>query len=74
MAQWQYLINQTPLDTTGDLDERLQQILSEYGDRGWELVQVLRPQDGTNYRLVFKTQKPLYPTYGSVRSRSDRAR
>jgi hypothetical protein len=30
--------------------------------KGWELVQVLQPQNDTRYRLLFKTERPLYPT------------
>lgn len=74
MAQWRYQIQQTKVDISADLDEQLQKILCEYGVKGWELVQILRPQDSANYHLVFKTQKPLYPTYGSVPSRSNRVR
>jgi hypothetical protein len=64
MAQWRYQIHQKKIESGADLDEQLQKILCEYGNKGWELVQILRPQDSTAYRLVFKTQKPLYPTYG----------
>ena len=64
MAQWLYQIHQKRLESGADLDEQLQKILGEYGDKGWELVQILLPQDSTGYHLVFKTQKPLYPTYG----------
>ncbi len=64
MAQWRYQIHQAKFDSGAELDGQLQKILCEYGDKGWELVQVLRPRDSTDYHLVFKTQKPLYPTYG----------
>ena len=29
--------------------------------KGWELAQVLQPQNDARYHLVFKTQRPLYP-------------
>jgi hypothetical protein len=64
MAQWLYQIHQKRLESGADLDEQLQKILGGYGEKGWELVQILRPQDSTDYHLVLKRQKPLYPTYG----------
>jgi hypothetical protein len=44
-----------------DFDEELREILEDYGMKGWELVQVLQPQNDARYHLVFKTQRPLYP-------------
>jgi hypothetical protein len=45
-----------------DLDDQIENVLQEYGTKGWELVQVLHrnkvPEDPI-YRLIFKTEKPL---------------
>ena len=61
MARWQYKTLSTELNRSVDFDEELQKILQDYGMKGWELVQVLQPQNDTRYHLVFKTQMSLYP-------------
>ena len=62
MAEWQYRIERMELKPEIDLDAELEKILQEYGQQGWELVQVLRGQetlDRSTCRLIFKTEKPL---------------
>ena len=62
MAEWQYRIERVELKPETDLDAELEKILQEYGQQGWELVQVLRGQetlDTSICRLIFKTEKPL---------------
>ena len=62
MAEWQYRIERMELKPETDLDTELEKILQEYGQQGWELVQVLRVQetlDNSMCRLIFKTEKPL---------------
>jgi hypothetical protein len=61
MAQWQYSMFSTELNRNVDFDEELRKILEDYGMKGWELVQVLQPQNDARYHLVFKTERPLYP-------------
>jgi len=46
------------LDGNVNFDEELQKILLDYGSRGWELVQVLRPKNDARYHLVFKMERP----------------
>ena len=61
MAEWQYQVHRFSLDEGGDFDEQIQATLTEFGAKGWELVEVLEPKDGTKeYRLIFKTAKPLH--------------
>jgi hypothetical protein len=67
MAQWQYSTMCTEIDRSVDFDGELKKILQDYGMRGWELVQVLQPQDDRRYHLVFKTQRPLYPNLEPAR-------
>ncbi len=62
MAQWQYSTFSTELNRSVDFDEELRKILEDYGMKGWELVQVLQSRNDTRYHLVFKTERPLYPT------------
>jgi hypothetical protein len=62
MAQWQYSMFSTELNRSVDFDEELRKILEDRGMKGWELVQVLQPQNDARYHLVFKTLRPLYPT------------
>lgn len=60
MAEWQYQIERVQLESENDLDQQLQQTLTEYGAKGWELVEVLGLQESPNsYRLIFKSPKPL---------------
>jgi hypothetical protein len=62
MAEWQYRIERVELKPETDLDAELEKILQEYGQQGWELVQVLRGQerlDNSVCRLIFKTEKPV---------------
>ena len=61
MAEWQYQVHRLSLGEGGDFDEQIQATLAEFGAKGWELVDVLEPNDGSNvYRLIFKTAKPLH--------------
>ena len=62
MAQWQYKTLCTELKGRVDFDEELRKILQDYGMKGWELVQVLQPKNDALYHLVFKTERPLYPS------------
>jgi hypothetical protein len=68
MAQWQYKTFCTALNLSVDFDEELRKILQDYGMKGWELVQVLQPQNDTRYHLVFKTQRSLYPNLEPAKS------
>jgi hypothetical protein len=61
VAEWQYRIERMELKPETDLDTELEKTLQEYGQQGWELVQVLRGQetlDNSMCRLIFKTEKP----------------
>lgn len=62
MAEWQYRIHRIELLHDADLDNQIEDVLQEYGTKGWELVQVLHrhkvPEDPI-YRLIFKTEKTL---------------
>ena len=60
MGRWQYLTYRTKL-VTQNWGEEIQSILSEHGDRGWELVQILDPREGDACDLIFKSEKPLIP-------------
>ena len=62
MAQWQYATLRTELNRSVDFDDELRTILQDYGMKGWELVQVLQPRSDALYHLVFKTERPLYPS------------
>ena len=68
MAQWQYKTFCTELKRSVDFDEELRKILQDYGTKGWELVQVLQPQNDPSYHLVFKTQRSLYPNLEPAKS------
>jgi len=50
------------LSHDAELDNQIEEVLQEYGTKGWELVQVFQrrtvPEDPT-YRLIFKSQKTL---------------
>ena len=67
MAQWQYKTFCTELNSIS-FDEELRKILRDYGMNGWELVQVLQPQNDTRYHLVFKTQRPFFPNLEPAKS------
>lgn len=67
MSVWLYQIHPIERPSGVDLDAQIQKVLREYGERGWELVQVL---DGAAtgdkmYRLIFKTEKPLVGLEGT---------
>ena len=62
MAQWQYKTLCTELNRSVDFDEELRKILQDHGMKGWELVQVLQPRNDALYHLVFKAERPLYPS------------
>ena len=58
MAEWQYRIERIDLNPETDPDDQLGKILREYGQQGWELVQVLHGQEmpgDPRCRLIFKT-------------------
>jgi hypothetical protein len=62
MAEWQYRIERTELKSETDLDSELEKILEDYGQQGWELVQVWPGQetlDNSVCRLIFKIEKPV---------------
>lgn len=61
MSVWLYQIHQLELPSGVDLDIQIQKVLREYGERGWELAQVLADSTSGDraYRLIFKTEKPL---------------
>ena len=62
VAEWQYRIERINLNPETDPDDQLGKILREYGQQGWELVQVLHGQEmpgDPRCRLIFKTEKPL---------------
>ena len=62
MAEWHYQIHRMKLPLDAELDNQIEEVLQEYGTKGWELVQVFQrrtvPEDPT-YRLIFKSQKTL---------------
>ncbi len=62
MSQWQYSTICPELNRSVDFEEELRKILQDYGMKRWELVQVLQPRNDTRYHLVFKTERPLYPS------------
>ena len=60
MAEWEYRIER--IEPEADLDAQLEKILREYGQQGWELVQVLPQQEAPKKptcRLIFKIEKPI---------------
>jgi len=62
VAEWQYRIERIDLNPETDPDDQLGKILRQYGQQGWELVQVLHGQEmpgDPRCRLIFKTEKPL---------------
>jgi hypothetical protein len=62
MAEWQYRVERIQLKPETDLDSELEEILEEYGQQGWELVQVWRGQetlDNSVCRIIFKIEKPV---------------
>ncbi len=57
MAEWLYEIKQI-----SSLKGSLETLLREQGEQGWELVQVLSPDEldnGSEYGVIFKREKPL---------------
>ena len=62
MAGRQYRIHRMKLPHDAELDNQIEEVLQEYGTKGWELVQVLQrhtvPEDPT-CRLIFKSEKTL---------------
>jgi hypothetical protein len=62
MAQWQYATLCTELNLSVAFDEELRKILKDYGMKGSELVQVLLPRNDAHYHLIFKPERPLYPS------------
>ena len=62
MAEWKYRIERIELKPEAEPDAQLEMILQEYGQEGWELVQVLHGQeapDNPRCRLIFKTERPF---------------
>lgn len=62
MAEWQYRIERISFQPERDADVHLEKLLREYGQQGWELVQVLHGHEVINdptYRLILKAEKPL---------------
>jgi hypothetical protein len=60
VAEWQYRIEGIEFKPEADSDAELEKILQEYGQQGWELVQVLHETaDNDKYRLILKTEKLL---------------
>jgi hypothetical protein len=68
MAQWQYKTFCTELKSSIDFDEELRSVLQDYGMKGWELVQVLQPQNDTRYHFVFKAHRPFFPNLEPAKS------
>jgi len=60
MAQWQYATLCTELTVALTLMTDCE-TLQDYGMKGWELAQVLH-QEATPGHLVFKNERPLYPS------------
>jgi hypothetical protein len=58
MAEWKYLTKSVQLKNQ-DIFKHLEEVLHEYGEKGWELVQVLPPSEGSTYHLIFKIEKPI---------------
>jgi hypothetical protein len=60
MAEWQYQIHRMEIEPDGNVDRQLEAALAEYGTKGWELVEILQPENSVSaYRLIFKAAKPL---------------
>jgi hypothetical protein len=62
VAEWQYRIERVNFQPGREADVHLEKLLREYGQQGWELVQVLHGHELTNdpeYRLILKAEKPL---------------
>ena len=62
MAEWKYRIERIELKPDAEPDAQLEKILQEYGQQGWELVQILHGQeapDDAKCRLIFKTERPF---------------
>jgi len=62
VAQWQYRIERLKLGPGTTQDSQLEDVLREYGQQGWELVDVMQETDassGLSCRLILKTEKPL---------------
>jgi Domain of unknown function (DUF4177) len=62
VAEWQYRIERIELKPDAEPDAQLEKVLQEYGQQGWELVQVLHGQeapDNPKCRLIFKTERPF---------------
>jgi hypothetical protein len=62
VAEWQYRIEHVELKPDAEPDAQLEKVLQEYGQQGWELVQVLQAQgapDNPKCRLIFKTERPF---------------
>ena len=58
MAEWKYLTKSVQLNNQ-DIFKQLEEVLHEYGEKGWELVQVLPPNEGSTYHLIFKIEKSI---------------
>ena len=62
MAEWHYRIHRMKLPLDAELDNQIEEVLQEYGTKGWELVQVFQrhtvPEDPI-CRLIFKSEKTL---------------
>jgi hypothetical protein len=64
MAEWKYRIERIDLHLEAESDAQLEKVLQEYGQQGWELVQVLHGKeapDNPKCRLIFKTERPPSP-------------
>ena len=62
MDEWQYRIERIELKPDAEPDAQLETVLEEYGQQGWELVQVLHglvAPDNPRCRLIFKTERPF---------------
>ena len=60
MAEWQYQIQRIELGPGNDIDQELEKLLEQHGEKGWELVEILREHESPSvYRLIFKAPKPL---------------
>ena len=60
MAEWRYQIKRIEIQPGTDADSQLEGALEEYGQQGWELVQVLYSQETPGNkmcRLIFKSEK-----------------
>jgi hypothetical protein len=60
VAEWQYRIKRIEFKPEKDPDDQLEEILREFGQQGWELVQIehgQQPPDNPTCRLIFKTEK-----------------